>query len=146
FIERLKSPDDVLAGLDAVDAQDDLLISMTLQQLVPVLVHLRRLSLLFQPGHIDRDGKIPDVCNVIPKLYLSVLEIDSRASQVRLAGAQKVQPILPGLESQQIHGAQTRQDRAPHFRRQQPPVLRSRPRDMDEMGQGVFRSRMDARS
>jgi hypothetical protein len=130
-VERLEAAQGVLGEVGAVDPDDHVLAPPPQD---PRLLDgdLRRPGQALEHRRVDRDRvrAHPDVAALPADLPLGV--VDRQVEQV-LAAQQEVARVAVGVEGDHVVGEQAPQDPLADVRRQDPPVVRLAPRDVDEV-------------
>ena len=132
-LEGAEAADDVLRRIGAVDAEDQLL-GAPLDQVALGGQNLVALGKVFELRDVDRDRMGSDPCAPPPVVGGAVDEVRVRTDEVA-RGAQEVHAPAVCVEADHVVREQAVVDRLPHRPRQDVPVVRLRPRDVDEVGE-----------
>ncbi len=106
--------------------------------MLAVLSYLVRGSQPQQGLHIQGNGEIGHIGGVVAIPDAPFLEADVRPRQKTLHGADEVQAVVARLKAEQIYCGQTFENGGAHPRRQNAPIFRARPGNVDEMAEGVI--------
>ncbi len=141
--EGQEAPHDVLARVGAVHPQNQL--PLPVQEGVPqhgdvpgdVLGAQRRL----QGGGVHRDRVVAGPHDPVVDEHQQIVQVDVQAEQV-LGAQDEVAGVAPGVEADDVAAEQAAQQPFPDTGRQDPPLVRPRPRDVDEMGEHDVRAQL----
>ena len=128
----LEPAHDVLGGVDAIDPEDQL--PRPVREECPLaLDHSRRVAGGFELGDVDPDRPRDHTRAAVRVLDRACNRVHIRAEQ-RLAGSEERPAPALGVEADHVVREQPLVNRDPRLGRQRMPVVRLRPRDVDEVG------------